>query len=279
MKIYLFYFCCLTCPFLSNADQYPNPLVSKEIDKTTKTLLFMSEAEDDLQQNEETGLEHCVQAFLEKGGLLRRLGDNQGGDNQFPIYEGDAVYPACSGGNFRSQTLWTLFRKYSDKIILFPPHATRYGLDPYNGKMNWHRNDGKDFSTDEYILWAGIQKPTKLGFDIFEPWMPKEEATKEELNKISEFYNQHYYGPDSSWNGKKGKRRIYFSFLKNTHAILHRLNQTNERLDNVIVVHFPIEDLVTNPLPEWNTVPYSAVAYTHLYQMLQSHLDFSSLSK
>lgn len=74
-----------------------------------------------------------------------------------------------------------------------------------------------------------------------------------------------------------GKRRIYMSFAKNTHAILHRLNQTNSDLSNVIVIHLPIDDLISHPLKEWNTVPCSATAYIRLTEMYQKILDISNL--
>lgn len=245
--------------------------------KSIQDFIHLSEADPDLQQNETTCLQQCMDEFIKKSGTLIRLEENDDLE-KFHIIEGDAIYPACSGGNCRSQTLWVLFRDFNDKIVLFPPHATRYGFDPYNNKVNWHRTYIVAPPEDEYTLWTGTPKPTKFGFDVFAEFNDIEDMPEEELKVLSDYYSQNYYGSESSWNGRKGKRRIYFSFAKNTHAILYRLNQTNDTLENVIVAHIPMEDLISHPLPEWDTYPLSVTAYTQLSQILHNFFDFSNLN-
>lgn len=62
-------------------------------------------------------------------------------------------------------------------IVLHPPHATRYGFDPYNGEMNWKQNFPSP-DDDEFIQWAKIPKSTKFGWDLFQEWLLAEEISK-----------------------------------------------------------------------------------------------------
>lgn len=235
----------------------------------TENPLFLTEADEDLQIHENSELEKVLFEFNSKGGTCIRINtDNP--TMKAILLPGDEVYPACSAGFYRSQTLWALLKKYEDKIMLIRPHATRYGFDPYNEQVNWHRKHN-NIPIDEFELWFSIPKAIRIGFDIFGDLSEETIVSPEKLNEIKEYYDKAYYGPQS------GSRRVYMSFDKNTHVILYRLNQTNENLDNVIVYHFPLQDLVTNPLVEWNILSRSDQAYRQFSRILLELLDFSQL--
>lgn len=243
-----------------------HPLVKMH---ASELALHPNEAEIDLQHNEETSWEACLAEFTKKKGTFLRVENQQ----KITLLPGDAVYPICSGGFCRSQTLWVILKEHRDKILLFPPHAARYGFDPYNGKVNWHRNDSNETIYDEFELWAKEPKRTRFGYDAFHSWTSLNEVSEEKLKQISDYYNNHYFGPESSLNGQQGKRRVYVSFDKNTHVVLLRLNQANHDLDHVFVVHFPLLDLVTHPLPEWNTFSRSAASYREFATLLSNFIE------
>lgn len=241
-----------------------------------RSYILAGEVEVDLQSDENTAWQKVLVAFKQKGGTLIRVGS--GADSfqkNYQLQPGDAVYPVCSGGFCRSQTLWSLLRKYADKMVLFPPHAARLGFDPYNGQVNWHRNDIMETWYDEFEQWAQIPKANRCGFDVFASIHPLETVSQEELKCISEYYNEHYFGPQSSWQGQKGNRRVFITFDKNTHVVLHRLIQANDNLNDVEVVHLAFADLVTHPLPEWNTFPRSVTAYENFSQLINELIDCS----
>lgn len=248
----------------------------------TTLSLLSTEADEDLQHHASSSLESVMAEFTSKGGTLVRLNQNDPTIKAL-LLPNDVVYPACSFGFCRSQTLWSLLRDYDGnlslgKIVLFPPHATRYGFDPYNGKVNWHRITHENLAhvqtSDEFELWAFEAKAKRIGFDIFSHLWDEKNASVEQLEKIKAYYDENYYGPKSS---PSCQRRVYFSFDKNTHAILYRLNQTNQNLEKVIVYHFPLKDLVSFPLAEWNTFPLSYKAYHEFSKILLNSLDFSQL--
>ncbi len=239
--------------------------------------LLSTEAEEDLQQENETSWQHCLSKFQQKGGTFLRLDSSNLSEekNTFALLPGDAVYPVCSGGFCRSQTLWAVLRDYQTVIHLMAPHAARYGFDPYNGKLNWHRNDAKEAWVDDFALWAKEPKKMRFGYDVFSSWHKLESASEEELKQITSYFNEHYFGPRSCQNPQ---RRIFFSFDKNTHVILLRLNQSNESLRNVWVVHLPLKDLVTHPLAEWSTTPRSVMAYDRFSKLLLDLIDLKNIS-
>lgn len=74
-------------------------------------------------------------------------------------------------------------------------------------------------------------------------------------------------------------RKVYITFAKNGHTHLYRLNEVNRSLENVVVLLFPLEDLIYTPLPEWNTYPYSIKSYCELAAILRSYLDCAQLSE
>lgn len=226
--------------------------------------------ERSLETNRYTTAQQCLEGFLAKGGTLQcvTLGSERDAGS-IRLNPGDAVYPVCSGGVCRSQTLRALLAAYyeSDHFVLFPPHGARHGWDPYNGKLNRARNAVMESMADEFALYFGVEKLARFGFD--QGWESLgAQPTAAELHAITEFYNEHYYGPHSSWQGCQGSRRVYISFGSNTHVVMHRLIQANETLDNVVVVAIDAEDIVTFPPPELGIVPRSKEAYAHLSALL-----------
>jgi hypothetical protein len=234
-----------------------------------ENLLYSSEADEDLEKKESSSLRATLMEFSAKGGTLIRLEKDA---EPFKLAPGDQVFTSCSGGNNRSQTLLEVLRPYAAQLDLLLPHATRYGFDPYNGLVNWHRTHHKQ-KDDEFILWAGKQKSPKLGWSTFEGFLSKTEATPEELQTILDYYTFNYYNSEIP----SGSRRVYITFAKNAHAHLYRLNRTNTSLDNVVVLFYPLEDCIAHPLPEWETYPRSVKCYTEFSKMLMQYLDFSLL--
>lgn len=228
----------------------------------------VKEIDNDLQQHKTSQLETVYAEFCKKGGTILRLDKDT---PPFQILPGDIIFPSCSGGNNRSQTLWNILRPYSDRITLNPPHATCYGFDPYNGKANWNRTTSA--ADDEFFLWAHTEKSTKFGWDVFKNWLTKTEGTPEDLKMMHEYYDQYYYNPAVS----PTKRRIYITFAQNAHIHLYRLSQANDSLTNVTVLFFPLADLLKHPLPEWNTYPKSVKTYVEFAAILSAYLDFSQL--
>lgn len=234
--------------------------------------LLSNEAEEDLEVHQESSLEITLAEFRAKGGTFVRLDPSQPAQSSFAILPHDIIYPVCSAGFCRSQNLWIILNEYRDKITLFPPHAARYGIDPFNGRLNWHRNEKENW-VDEFELWAKEPKSVRFGYDKFASLLTTRTATEEELAQISAYYNAHYFGPTQN---QSQNRRIYFCFDKNSHVTMFRLNQTNKNLEHVFVVHFPLKDLMTSPLPEWNTFPRSQLSYENFSKILKGLLDFST---
>lgn len=234
------------------------------------TIIAPNETDEELQEEERSCLKTVLAEFLAKGGKIVRLEKDAA---PFSLALGDMVFPACSGGNNRSQTLWNILRPYADRITLMPPHGTRYGFDPYNGRANWRRTT-HSYHDDEFMLWAGVSKARKFGWDLFGEMLSQEEVSDQMLAEMRDYYSSYYYGRDLS----PSIRRVYITFTKNAHIHLVRLNEVNESLENVVVLLFPLEDLIYEPLDEWNTYPYSQKAYTELAAILRSYLDLSELS-
>jgi hypothetical protein len=249
--------------------QSPHALTT-ETKYKTDIVITSHEVDDELEQIEQSSLKIVLAEFIAKGGTIVRLDKDA---TPYPLAFGDMIFPACSGGVNRSQTLWNILRPYTDNITLMPPHATRFGFDPYNGRSNWH-GSGYTQNNDEFILWAGISKSQKFGWDVFEEFLSKEEATSEDLVRMMDYYNVQYYNPDIS----PEIRRVYITFTKNAHVHLYRLSQTNTSLKNVVILLFPLDDLIRSPLPEWNTYPRSFKSYVELANILKSYLDFSQLA-
>ncbi|MCE5319080.1 MAG: hypothetical protein LLG04_17175 [Parachlamydia sp.] len=241
-----------------------------------ENILFPHEADLDLQANESTSIDNALNKFQKKGGTFIRMAMPEAGKT-IQLQPGDAVYPVCSAGFNRSQTLWVTLKPYQNKIVLFPPVGARYGFDPFNGKINWNLNILHEQRYDEFSVWAGEPKATRFGYEQFGHLRGQESVSADELNQVLQFFDQHYYGPESNWKGQKGQRRVYLAFDRNTHVVLHRLAQTNETLDSVVVVHFPFNDMVANPPPEWDTFKQSAIAYEKFSQILKALVDVQLL--
>lgn len=208
-------------------------------------------------------VETCIERFLQKGGTLVRLEK----EVKFSLLPGDVVFPSCSGANNRSQTLWVLLKRFPN-IELMPPHATRIGFDPVYGRPNWNGTKHKHLD-DQFILWAGYPKSEKFGWYLFEDWLGNDNASQDTLLEMTAFYDKNYYGLNL-----EGKRRVYITFAKNAHIHLKRLSETNDRLDNVVVAFFPLDDLINEPLKEWNTVPRSVKSYEELTKLLEPHIVY-----
>lgn len=258
------------------ASLQPNTKATSSEFFVAENILFPHEADRDLQADESTSIDKALINFQEKGGAFIRLGMPETGKT-IQIMPGDAVYPICSAGYNRSQTLWFALKPYQSKIVLFPPVGARYGFDPFNGKINWNLNISHEKGNDEFSLWAGEPKATRFGYEQFGHLRGQESVTDDQLRQVLQYFNQHYYGPESNWKGQKGQRRIYLVFDRNTHVVLHRLAETNTTLENVVVVHFPFNDMVANPLPEWNTFKQSTIAYEKFSQLLKALIDVQLL--
>lgn len=263
MKFFLVFLC--VCATFCNGD-----IFAMKTEPKSENLLYADEADEDLEKNENSSLNSSLQEFTARCGTLLRL---EGNTVPFSFIPGDQIFPSCSGGNNRSQTLLEVLRINSaNQLVLHLPHATRYGFDPYNGLVNWHRTHHKQ-KDDEFILWCGRKKSPKLGWSTFESFLSNTEATPEELQTILNYYTTYYYNPEIPF----GSRRVYITFAKNAHAHLYRLNQTNASLENVIVLFYPLEDCIAHPLPEWETYPRSVKCYTEFSKLLMQYLDFSML--
>lgn len=249
-----------------------------ELSKNFETRPF--KVDEDLEKNPATAAKKCLQDFFYKGGVLQSI-PNLSSVTQpnMHLHMGDAIYPVCSGGWCRSQVLWAILQPYSDQIILFPPHAARAGWDPYNGQINRYRNYAQEIVPDKFSSYFGIEKALRFGFEHTSSWKLVEESpTAEGIKTISQFYDQNYFGPNSSWQGKQGKKRIYIAFSNNAHVVLQRLNQSNKSLRGVTVVAINSEDVITYPPDFLNTTPRSTKSYEHFSKLLTRLFDFSKLS-
>lgn len=239
--------------------------------KDTTPVIFHHEGEDHLQKHQESSLETVLSEFLGKGGRVFRL---EGDSEPFQFLPGDVVFPSCSAGFNRSQTVWALLQPYAKTIKLMPPHATRYGFDPYDDTLDGYFNNIEPSDIDEFKLWSGFDKQTKFGWDNFVHSISEDGVSQDELELMREYYNREYYCPPIS----SETRRVYITFAKNAHVHLYRLCQTNDTLANAIVLFFPLEDLIHKPEPAWQTIPQSEKAYREYAKKLRKFFDFSPLS-
>lgn len=221
----------------------------------------------DLEKNLSTAQARCIQTFQERGGVYEK--------STFHLKKGDWIYPACSGGLCRSQTVWALLRPFAPYVKLFAPHAARHGWDPYNGHINRHRNLHQENVPDEFSLAFGIEKQERFGFENSLEWEALRHSKDEKaIEQISSYYTTHYYRPPNSWNGER-ERRVYITFSTNAHVVLYRLIQSNELLNGVYVVAFNLSDLITHPPAAWQTTPRSKHAYLEFAKRIQALLSSS----
>lgn len=243
-----------------------------------KCALFIDK---DLEAKPETTGKKVLEAFLAKNGTFHIIKpfDEEYEGEKIKILPGDAVYAACTGGFCRSQTLWAMLLTHKQSIILFPPHATRLGFDPYNGGVNWHKNDAKEEWPDSYNDYFKHPKAVRFGYSEFAKYkhLHEGEVSKDILKEIEDFYLQNYFGSDSAWEGQKGKRRVYVAFAANAHVIMNRLNQSNADLSNVVVYYIESPDYISSPPADWGLKSRSFEAYEKYAGILEEILDVSSL--
>ena len=66
--------------------------------------------------------------FLAKGGTINQISHPLEAEQpRISLMPGDTVYPICSGGICRSQTLWAILQTCAKRLQLLRPHAARYG--------------------------------------------------------------------------------------------------------------------------------------------------------
>lgn len=232
--------------------------------------------ENDLEKNHSTNLQSSLKVFFAKGGTLQVVKNCSAINHKsIQLLPHDIIYPICSGGFCRSQTLWALLKQYDSQITLFPPHAARFGWDPYNGKINRSQNIAKEQVFDEFEQCFGFEKSMRFGFENAFDWNSFEtNPSLEDLQSISHYYNQHYYG---SQDVQKNLRRVYIAFANNAHVVLHRLSQANESLNNVHVIAINSEDIITTPPDFLMTPSRSKKAYAHFAELIHGLLDFQFL--
>lgn len=171
----------------------------------------------------------CEEKFLEMGGEIFIPG-------KFEVKEGDALYPVCSAGLCRSQALYVLLNEIAEtrNVKLFAPHASRRGLDPYNGEVQIHREVVKN---DEFEKAFNRKRCLQFGFEERERWLSKGfDALEMKL-----YYDKRYFGKTEA------KRRVYIAFASPVHVVLKRLIESNESLNGVCVVAIPLADEISNP--------------------------------
>lgn len=228
--------------------------------------------EECLESNSLFTGERCLELFKSKGGLFHHVNPFSEHETErmpFCLQVNDEIRPSCSGGWCRSQTLYAKLLKYSpSKIILLHPHATRYGCDPYNDEVNWN----EELSQDAFKDWAGMEKALRFGFEKLHEWRSIEtNPTKENLEVVKEYYDKNYFGDKQTQN-----RRVFITFAANAHVILKRLNETNECLNNVVVVHIDLDDSMTTPYDD-HISALSVEAFAAFSLLLESVIDVSNL--
>lgn len=194
-----------------------------------KTKLSASPFSDELLEETEWSLSRCEEKFHKLGGEIYIPG-------RFEVREGDALYPVCSGGVCRSQALYLHLKEIAEKrkVKLFAPHASRRGLDPYNGVVQIHREVVK---FDEFEKAFNRQRCLQFGFEHRERWFSKGFDAEE----IKRYYDEQYFGKTEA------ERRVYIAFASPVHVIIKRLVESNDDLSGVCVVAIPLADEISNP--------------------------------
>lgn len=229
-------------------------------------------AEEDLERNPESTLTRCTQRFLAMGGTLERYSDEKD-TRRVKLLPGATIYPVCSGGWCRSQSLYYFLEKHIGKIQLVAPHAARLGWDPYNERYNRVRNRAKEeVSNDGFVAHFGKDRVLRFGFEHDAQWQQYEAVDSPNGRKaIGKFYNDTYFGPSQA------TERVYIAFEKNPHVIMHRLCQANTSLKNVKVISIDWKDTMSKPPAHLNTPPRSALTYKLFVDQLSALIDTSAL--
>lgn len=227
---------------------------------------------DDVLQTFAPGNE-CYSEFIQKEGKLIVLNVNDPNPDRFVILPGDDIRISCSAGWCRSQTAYLIFSMY-EGICLLPPHGTRYFFDSI-GRDERNRSMKGESGHDEFKECFGFKKALRIGHKEFIHLRNLTTLPPETVAKITAFYNDNYFGPKSK--DPSTERIVYITFAANAHAIMYRLNQTNDSLKKHILVCIDSDDYMSNPLPEWNTYPRSMVSYANFAKLLLKFFDFSQL--
>lgn len=212
--------------------------------------------------------------FEQKKGTLIVYNPNDLPENKFVVEPGDDVRISCTAGWCRSQTLYLIFKMYKG-ITLLNPHGTRDYFDPSIGKAQWNKNIQKENELDEFEACFGLKKAKRVGHDQFDHLRGNINVGEEMFPEFTKFYNENYFGPESK--NPLAKRIVYITFAANAHAILYRLNQTNEDLSNHVLVCIDTDDYISKPIKEWETFPKSIVGYTKFAKLIMNFFDFSHL--
>lgn len=182
-------------------------------------------------------LNECLKHYLERGGTLIPIYRDVSGHllGSIPVMDNDLFYPVCSGAQCRSQVAYALLKILYPMHRVMPPHASRYGLDPYDGELHtiFRVNDFEAFE-------AVFRQPKCMPFGNDE--VNAEDFTVEELKT---YFDEHYYGKSF-----EGKRRVFITFTTPTHVVVKRLLESNERVDDTVVVAIPLPDEITVPPEE-----------------------------
>lgn len=216
----------------------------------------------------------CKEEFEGKQGTLVVISPDNDSHQVFTVVPGDDIRISCSAGWCRSQTLFQIFERYSE-ITKHAPHGVRDYIDPATGIARWTVNLEKENLPDEFEAYFGVPKVHRLGHAEFSHLRDTVVPSQDLLNEITEFYNKHYYSPESY--DRETNRIVFITFAANAHAVLYRLNQTNSDLSRHIVVVIDLDDYITSPLPEWNTYPRSVEAYKNYEEILTPLFDFTLL--
>lgn len=224
----------------------------------------------DLQSTPTTSVAACTAQFIAKGGKLVVV-PSEKSSVRIKLPRGAAIFPICSGGSYRSPSVFAFLKKFENKITLFPPHSANHGFDPYNGRINRDRSKLRD--VDEYEQHFGMKRPQRAGFEHESEWLPMQQnPTSEGLRAITEYYNQHYWGPNATT-----KERIYLVFERNAHIAIHRLNQSNPSLHNATVVAINIQDIISSPPAGSDFARRTVKAYRNFEEIIAKILDTSQL--
>lgn len=223
-----------------------------------------------LSSHSDYSLQACEQRFKYKKGTLQVISSLQEQMvGQVLLKAHDALYPICSGAHCRSQVLYQVLKNLMQfqEHVLFPPHASRNGYDPYHGRIPSQCSSNLQ---DDFELFFRCPKQERFGDEQAPNWLAMD--GKIHLNCIDivrSFYDQNYYGPQSHWQGRQGQRRIYIAFARPVHAVLKRLIETNENLEQVVVVAIPLEDEITHPPESLKCVGRSVKAYETFFSKIK----------
>ncbi len=211
-----------------------------------------------LEETGEWSLVNCESKFEEMGGKIFIPG-------RFEINEGDALYPVCSGGVCRSQTLYIMLKEIAEKgkVKLFAPHASRRGLDPYNGELQIHREVVKN---DDFEMTFQVKRCVQFGFEHRDLWA----SSGYNIEEMKGYYDRHFFGKIQAG------RRVYIAFASPVHVILKRLVESNEDLRDVYVVAIPLADEISNP-PHPEIKSGTAAAYMAFMNKIRPFFSYSHL--